>query len=418
MKMDVPSTVAAFLEGEGVSRQDPLTVAFSGGYDSLCLLSSLCSLGFNVKALYVDHGLRSEAELACERRLNESNCRRLGVPLEVVRIPPGQVMRLAKEDGVTLEAAARALRYRILEKEPLVATAHNRDDQVETLMMKLIFGGTLMSLCGIRRRRGKVVRPLLDVSRADIVSYVDSLGLVPSRDSTNDTLFCLRNRVRHLVMDGLDEGVKSTIVRIADDMQALEARCPAIPVSRRGACLVVSRSTLLGAHPLSRLRTLYDIRSGFDQSRLSSHALSRIVTCVESCRSLSERSFHMTVDGDEVRFLPAKAWFCAPLEEGTSLPYGLHLAKSDDEGALRIDGSKLKGRAFVRMDEEGDSIISSSRRILLSSLLSSWRCPYAFVIQDAEGVKAVFASPFGGRDRIDDSLTSASWRSEAGWRVL
>ena len=264
--MDVPSTVAALLVREGVSRQDPLTVAFSGGYDSLCLLSSLCSLGFNVKALYVDHGLRSEAELACERRLNESNCRRLGVPLEVVRIPPGQVMCLAKEDGVTLEAAARALRYRILEKEPLVATAHNRDDQVETLMMKLIFGGTLMSLCGIRRRRGKVVRPLLDVSRADIVSYVDSLGLVPSRDSTNDTLFCLRNRVRHLVMDGLDEDVKSTIVRIADDMQALEARCSAIPVLRRGACLVVSRSALLGAHPLSRLRTLYDIRSGFDQS--------------------------------------------------------------------------------------------------------------------------------------------------------
>ena len=213
--MDVPSTVAALLEGEGVSRQDPLTVAFSGGYDSLCLLSSLCSLGFNVKALYVDHGLRSEAELACERRLNESNCRRLGVPLEVVKIPPGQVMCLAKEDGVTIEAAARAQRYRILEKEPLVATAHNRDDQVETLMMKLIFGGTLMSLCGIRRRRGKVVRPLLDVSRADIVSYVDSLGLVPSRDSTNDTLFCLRNRVRHLVMDGLKEIDDVAYVRFA-----------------------------------------------------------------------------------------------------------------------------------------------------------------------------------------------------------
>ncbi len=416
--MDVIACVSRAIADFGIARGASVTVAFSGGYDSLCLLSALHRLGYDVKALYVDHGLRSRTELDAERRLNESNCRLVGVPLVVAIIPEGEVDRLAVREGITLEAAARSLRYRILERETLVATAHNRDDQVETLMMKLIGGGTLMSLSGIRRRRGNVIRPLLDVPREDIVAYVGSLGLSASRDSTNDTLFCMRNRVRHLLMDSIREDTRCTLVSIADNLQSLEQRFPSLPLVRHAGYVGVDARTLLNAHPAARARTIYDIWSSFDGARLSAPMLERILSSISDGRGLSQRLFSMSVASGEVRFYNARVTFASPFVDGAPVAYGLHLGRSVDMKALRIDARRLEGGAFLRMDEEGDAITCHGRRVLVSSMLASWKCPYAVVLQDRGGVKAVFASAFGGRDRIDDSLRSPDWSGVDGWALM
>ena len=146
--MKAEESVRSFIERNGWIRDCHVTVAFSGGYDSLCLLILLKKHLTTVSALYVNHNLRPEEELARELEINRDNCARLDVPLEIVTLKRGEIERIARERGITIEAAARDARYRVFENRGIIATAHNRNDQVETVMMKLLSGGTLLSLAG------------------------------------------------------------------------------------------------------------------------------------------------------------------------------------------------------------------------------------------------------------------------------
>ena len=220
--MKAEESVKSFIERNGWIRDCHVTVAFSGGYDSLCLLILLKKHLSRVSALYVNHNLRSEEELARELEINRCNCARLDVPLEIVTLKRGQIEHIAREKGITIEAAARDARYRVFENRGIIATAHNRNDQVETVMMKLLSGGTLLSLAGVRPVRGSIVRPLLEAERADIVRFVTSCGFSPSADSTNDTLFCMRNRVRKLLVPYLEKDICDTLCHIAENVSQIE----------------------------------------------------------------------------------------------------------------------------------------------------------------------------------------------------
>lgn len=213
----------------GVGVGDPLVVACSNGPDSLALADALIALRPGLVTLcYVDHGLRPEAAGEAEA------VKSLGVPAVVVRVE-------VKRRGGGLEDAARRARYAALDEVAAgrwVVLGHTRSDQAETVLARLLRGAGAAGLAGIAPVRGRYVRPLLDVSRADVLAYVAARGLAPSEDAMNRDPAFLRARVRHQLLPSLraeNPAIEIALARAARSMrelsQALDwmaARVPAV----------------------------------------------------------------------------------------------------------------------------------------------------------------------------------------------
>jgi len=190
-------------------------VAVSGGADSVALLvamaDSRAETGIVLSAIHVHHGLRGE-EADGDAQFVADLARQLDVSLRTER---GDVAALAAERGRGIEEAARALRYRCFDKLLVsrevnaVATAHTLDDQAETVLMKLLRGAWTEGLGGIApvvtAEGGRIVRPLLEVSRAPIVTYLEARGHRWREDSTNQELTFTRNRVRYTLLPQMKE---------------------------------------------------------------------------------------------------------------------------------------------------------------------------------------------------------------------
>ncbi len=180
--------------------------AVSGGADSMFLLRWLITsreqLGISVAAAHYDHGLRGE-ESGRDREFVEKICSEWGIPLISER---GNVAGYAAEHHLGTEEAARILRYEFLERaaEKLscdrIATAHQMEDNAETILLNLTRGSGSTGLSGIPPVRGKLIRPLLCVSREEIAAYLSDNGIPHREDSSNASDDYSRNRIRHHVM--------------------------------------------------------------------------------------------------------------------------------------------------------------------------------------------------------------------------
>lgn len=213
--------ICQFFVKEGV-RACRMAVAVSGGVDSTALLLALAELrddGFAIVAAHVNHHLRGADSDGDEAFLRDL-CTRLDLPLRVAdgTLDPARV----RERGI--EAAAREIRYARLsairdeERAAYVATAHQKNDQAETVLMRLLTGSGLAGLRGIHPMRGdRFIRPLLDVTRAEIEEYLRERNVVPRFDRSNDDPRFLRNRVRAFLR-GLD--ATENLAKIAADARA------------------------------------------------------------------------------------------------------------------------------------------------------------------------------------------------------
>ena len=187
-----------------------LLIGLSGGSDSVALTLLLQELseqdGFTIVSLaHLNHRLR------CTATRDEQFCRdlagRLGLPIVVESIDVGSY---AQTQRLSVEDAARRLRYDFFDRsaESLsadrIAVGHTRDDQAETFLLKLIRGAGLTGLAGIYPRRDLVIRPLIEVGRADLRRYLESRGQSWVEDETNDDLENPRNRIRHKVLPEMD----------------------------------------------------------------------------------------------------------------------------------------------------------------------------------------------------------------------
>ena len=180
--------------------------AVSGGADSMCLLAWLLELGPKygcaVAAAHYNHGLRGAQGDADEAFVRDW-CAGHSVPFYAGR---GDVASAAKEHGWSIEEAGRNLRYAFLSETAeqigalRVATAHNRGDNAETVLLNLIRGTGLTGLSGIAPVRGIFVRPLLDTPRQEIEDYLAGRGIPHVEDRTNTDPAHTRNRIRHEVL--------------------------------------------------------------------------------------------------------------------------------------------------------------------------------------------------------------------------
>ena len=176
---------------------DTVICAVSGGADSVALLFSMYllreKLGITLEAAHFNHNLRGEESKRDETFVREL-CARYDIPLHVAsgEIRPGKK---------GLEAAARDARYAFLESLPgKIATAHTADDNAETILMHLVRGTGLKGLGGIAPQRGKLIRPMLGITRREVEDFLAEWHLPHVEDSTNETDAFLRNRLRHHVM--------------------------------------------------------------------------------------------------------------------------------------------------------------------------------------------------------------------------
>lgn len=182
---------------------DHVIAAVSGGKDSMALLHFLGTLaeewGFTLSAAHFNHNLRGE-ESAGDEAFVRAYCDSHNIPLSVGQ---GDVAGFSAEKGLSLEEAARVLRYQFLlslSTEAKIATAHTAGDNTETILMHLVRGTGLKGLTGIPPVRDRIIRPLLLCTPTQILSYLEQHHIPYVTDSTNSSDFCLRNRVRHHVI--------------------------------------------------------------------------------------------------------------------------------------------------------------------------------------------------------------------------
>ncbi len=241
--------------------QPRVLVALSGGPDSTALVAALTALRdagllVDLRACHVDHRLRAGS--AADGEFCVALCGQLGVPLEraAVTVPPGE----------NLQAAARRARYGALraaarrEGADHIATGHTRGDQAETVVHRLLRGSGARGLAAIPARRGIVIRPLLDRSREEVLSYLRDRGLGWREDPSNASARFLRNRIRAEIVPALEAlipGVERRLARTAellreDDrvLERLAAR--AVPAGAR----CVGRAALLDLPVAVRRRAL------------------------------------------------------------------------------------------------------------------------------------------------------------------
>jgi tRNA(Ile)-lysidine synthase len=229
----------------------PVVAGCSGGPDSLCLLDALHRLGLPVIAAHLNHGLRPEA--AQEARFVGGEAQRRGVPFVSQE---ADVARYAGENSLSLEEAARSLRYRFLFEQALrlgaqaVAVAHTADDQVETVLMHFLRGAGLAGLKGMLPRllpnpwseSIPLVRPLLFTWREEVLAYCRERGLEPVQDQSNlDTRFT-RNRLRHALiplLEGYNPEVRQAIFRASISLAGDEAVLEGLVEAAWQECLLL-----------------------------------------------------------------------------------------------------------------------------------------------------------------------------------
>ena len=205
---------------------DSIVCAVSGGADSMALLFGLYLLKeewqLDLSAAHFNHRLRG-AESDRDEQFVREFCKGYGIPLHV-----GSAQVVAGPKG--LEAAARDARYAFLRTLPgKIATAHTADDNAETMLMHLLRGTGLKGLGGIMPANGNVIRPMLNVTRADVEDFLAEYCVEHITDSSNETDDFLRNRLRHQVMPllkgenpRLAENLSATALRLRLDEQALQ----------------------------------------------------------------------------------------------------------------------------------------------------------------------------------------------------
>lgn len=214
----ISGKVAQFIERENLfSLRDKILVALSGGADSVALLRLLVGMGYSCEAAHCNFHLRGE-ESNRDETFVRNLCSTLNVPLFVRHF---DTVKIANEQRISIEMAARDLRYawfeelRIERHAAVIAVAHHKDDSVETFLLNLLRGTGINGLLGIRSVNGFVVRPLLCVSRTDILAYLEKIGQAFVIDSTNLQDEYTRNQIRlNLLplMQRINPSVQDTIM--------------------------------------------------------------------------------------------------------------------------------------------------------------------------------------------------------------
>jgi tRNA(Ile)-lysidine synthase len=251
---------------------EKVLVALSGGPDSVCLLHALHALvpelGITLHAAHLDHMFRGK-ESADEARFAASIAGRLNVPFTVGSV---DVPAYCRDRGLSAQAGAREVRYRFLQQvcdeagASRIALGHTASDQAETLLMRLLRGAGLAGLSGIPPVRNNIIRPLIAVTRDEILEYLNAKGLSFVRDPSNASNAYTRNRIRIELMPVLETfnpriadtlAAEAALLRDENEAMEVQLRSAAGSVMTLGKDnMVLDRAGFEQLHPALKRRLL------------------------------------------------------------------------------------------------------------------------------------------------------------------
>lgn len=358
---------------------DTVLAAVSGGADSVALLFGLLELrgelGITVVAAHLDHGLRGAASTT-DRTFVEALTRRFGVPCvaESAAVPSGNV-----------EAEARRVRYAFLERAAdllgatKIATGHTRDDQAETVLLRLVRGAGPRGLGGIRPRRGRIVRPLLRCDRLEVRAFLVEHALEWRRDASNfDTTF-ERTRVRHGFLPALarelNPRLAATLADLADLMREEDGVLDRLAAAgARQSALAIPMLEALERPLARRAVRIWWRRFGSDRRLGRDHieAIMRLALRPAGGGEIAVPGGTVVRTGRELRFTTERVTASADLwqiplsaDHPVTTPGGwsLHLATvpradapSPDDATCVADADQLTGALVVRNRRPGDRL--------------------------------------------------------------
>jgi tRNA(Ile)-lysidine synthase len=335
-----------------VRKGGPLLVLISGGGDSVCLLDVAVRLEADVSALHVNYGLRAGA--GADETFVGGLCERLGVPLTVERV--------SLPEAGNLQERARDARYSLAERlaEGDYAAAHTASDQAETVLYRLAVSPGSRALHGMAPRRGRLVRPLLAVTREEVRDYLRGRGLEWREDPSNADRRFARARVRHDLLGALREigpaperTIAATAAQLREEAELLERAVDAA-LAELGGGPAVSLGALREQPPALRRLVLRRLAGGrsvpdevleLDQRGSSSLDLGEGLRAVVEYGTLRFTSAGDPVEPEPVELpVPGRARFGAWELE----------AAPGEEGDASLSAAALGERATVRAWRAGD----------------------------------------------------------------
>lgn len=221
------SIVRDFFDTGIIKDDDTLLVALSGGMDSMCLIDAFyklkSELNYNLMAIHVHHGIRGK-EADRDSSFVKDYCKSMDIKLITEKV---NAVKFSKDEGLTLEEAARKLRYEAFEKnwkklssksgknDTYILVAQHERDQVETVIHNMIRGTGIKGIAGMKKQNGNILRPLLDIKKSEIEKYVAKYDVPYVIDSTNDDEKYTRNFIRKQIIDKFELINKSASTHVA-----------------------------------------------------------------------------------------------------------------------------------------------------------------------------------------------------------
>ena len=394
-----------------------VTVALSGGADSVCLLHILFSLkdklGIEVEAAHLNHLIRGDEAFRDENFVKEFT-ENLGVTLFSKRV---DVPKYAEDNSLSIELAARKVRYEFLNgvSGGVVATAHNSGDNLETVLFNLTRGTALKGLCGIPATRDNIIRPLIYCSRKEIEEYCRLNKLSFITDSTNLSDDYTRNKIRHNIIPLLKElnpSVETAVLRmgrtLSDDddfiqtvaKEEFDKRCS----GSDGLCL--KGFSKLHISVARRVLKMFCNMSNAENVS-SSHLKQLYNICISGGEAQLPKAVFVSESGKLFR----------KTDDGENISFNVSVLKADKQDFLNtkkinnlllknyIDCDKIVGKLESRTRQSGDSIKLKNKNGTkpLTKLYNEYKIPVKLrdtlpLLADDKGV--VWIYKIGVADRV------------------
>ncbi len=419
-----------------LSNTTDVVVGFSGGADSVCLLHLLNSykdvLNIKVKAIHINHGIRGP-EAKRDKDFAVAFCEKHNITYETFLF---DCVSEAKNTKESLEECGRRIRYEIFNKNTTdttkIATAHNANDNAETVVFNVSRGSSIKGVCGIAPVRDNIIRPIIYCTREEIEGYCEENNLLYVTDSTNLCDDYTRNKIRHKILPVMEEVNSSAIANVSAFCE--DARNVADYISLQAKAVLDSAYICENTYDVSALKNqhisvvneaIYIAFSGFSDNSIDRNKIKIIYDLLNKTgraqlygnefvevvkgklrffrKSDTDVDVSVTVNGvGEYLFGSFKIVF---------LNYD-YCSKNVNKNILDnlIDCDKIKGHLFLRTRKEGDRFSFYNRKVSksLKKLFNEYSIPveqrdFIPVLCDDDGIVWVYGFGVTARCHISES---------------
>lgn len=419
MKSKIDETVKKF---NLLNENDTVLIALSGGADSICLANYLIGikdkLNLNLIAAHVEHGIRGKESLE-DAEFVEKFCFDNNLPLKIIHI---NAVEESAECSMGVEEYSRKRRYEFFNSIECdkIATAHNLSDNIETFLFRLARGTSLKGACGIPAVRGKIIRPLIEVSSSEIRDYLDENSIPYRVDSTNADNDYSRNFIRNVlvpqfkILNGEFEKNAANFIKSVNENEVfVESHIAAI---FHNVCKdnVISISEIMHLSQAERKRIVFRwlTENGF---KVDEYRIMKVLSlCDKNSRFQLNGDLYAVSANGKIRvadFGKNNKNYCFEVNK-TILNVKDFLSKCEFKNKkfdFFCDCDKIVGNIYVRVREQGDSISPKGRngKKSLKKLFNELHIPpekrYNIpVIADDCGVIGVYGYTVDKRVSVDD----------------